>query len=137
MSKTHELLDPILGHHCCQHQLPGQFNTWESPLQIQTTHTWLSPECVLGSGNQERKECFEQQSNQLYEKKVLELWTTNSIRILVEHTMGGETHGGGPRCIGGGPGQVGGAQGGLWGLPVHEGGCGGTVGARRHVGTRW
>ena len=56
-----------LHHHCCQHQLPGPFNIWEGPSQIQTMHTRLTPECVLGIGNQERKECFKQQSNQLYE----------------------------------------------------------------------
>ena len=57
-----------LCQHCFQYQLPGSIDTWESPSQIRTTHTWLTPECVLGIGNQERKECFEQQSNQLYKK---------------------------------------------------------------------
>ena len=57
-----------LCHHCFQYQLPGPIDTWESPSQIWTMHTWLTPECVLGIGNQEREECFEQQSNQLYVK---------------------------------------------------------------------
>ena len=57
-----------LHHHCIQRQLSGPIDFWERPHQIRTMHTWLSPECVLGVGNQERKECFEQQSNQLYEK---------------------------------------------------------------------
>ena len=57
-----------LCHHCVQRQLSGPIDLRESPHHIQTTHTWLLPECVLGVGIQERKRCFEQQSNQLYEK---------------------------------------------------------------------
>ena len=66
--KTLQHLLTILHHHCSHHQLPGPIITWENPFQVQTLPTRHMPECVLGVENQERKECFKQQSNQHYEK---------------------------------------------------------------------
>ena len=56
--KLLDYLVSISHQHCLHHKLPGPINTWETPFQVGTTHTWLTSKCVLGVGNQERKECF-------------------------------------------------------------------------------